>query len=323
MPSLRLARAPGKLVLSGAYTVLEGAPAVVAAVDRYASADPARPAERLTEELHAAMVLGVLDKAPWFDASPLRATAPGHASRKLGLGSSAAILVASIAARGAWRRWERGDGPPWWDETALLTGALAAHRAAQGGGSGLDVAASVLGGVLRCSLDLDAPAPLHPGPRLEASSHALPPDILIAVLASEAESRTSSMLAAVRAFAARDPPGYRALLSEAAAGAFAATSATSAADFAAALDRQVEALTALGDRAGAPIVTPTLRQLRPDAAAEGAALAPSGAGGGDVAIFVGSRPPSAAFLTRAHAAGLTLEPMTIGARGVHLAEADI
>ena len=33
------ARAPGKLVLSGAYAVLEGAPALVAAVDRYAVAD--------------------------------------------------------------------------------------------------------------------------------------------------------------------------------------------------------------------------------------------------------------------------------------------
>ena len=39
------ARAPGKLVLSGAYSVLEGAPALVAAVDRYALADDAREPE--------------------------------------------------------------------------------------------------------------------------------------------------------------------------------------------------------------------------------------------------------------------------------------
>ena len=38
------ARAPGKLVLSGAYAVLEGAPALVAAVDRYALADSERSA---------------------------------------------------------------------------------------------------------------------------------------------------------------------------------------------------------------------------------------------------------------------------------------
>jgi phosphomevalonate kinase len=316
-----IARAPGKLVLSGAYAVLEGAPALVAAVDRYAGADPARPAERITEEVRAALALGLLDQAPWFDASPLRAATPGQPSRKLGLGSSAAILVASMAARSAFQRRDRGGGPPWWDEATLLAGALAAHRAAQGGGSGLDVAASVLGGVLRCTLDLGAPAKLGPGPRLDAAPHALPPDLVVAVFASSAEAMTRSMLEAVRAFASRDPGGYRALLDAAATGAAAAVSAGSAADFAAALDRQVDALAELGDRAGAPIVTPALRALRKAASDEGAALAPSGAGGGDVAIFVGRAAPSAAFLARAEAAGLVLEPMAIGARGVHLAEA--
>ncbi len=37
-----IARAPGKIVISGAYAVREGAPAIVAAVDRYAVADGAR-----------------------------------------------------------------------------------------------------------------------------------------------------------------------------------------------------------------------------------------------------------------------------------------
>jgi len=43
-----IARAPGKLVLSGAYAVLSGAPALVVAVDRYVVADSARPAAFLT-----------------------------------------------------------------------------------------------------------------------------------------------------------------------------------------------------------------------------------------------------------------------------------
>ena len=43
------ARAPGKVVLSGAYAVLSGAPAIVAAVSRYVTADSARPAELLTD----------------------------------------------------------------------------------------------------------------------------------------------------------------------------------------------------------------------------------------------------------------------------------
>ena len=85
------ARAPGKLVLSGAYAVLEGAPAIVTAVDRYVTADPARRAELVTPEVSVA--LGA-EHAPWFDASELR-----EDGEKLGLGSSAAIVVASLATR--------------------------------------------------------------------------------------------------------------------------------------------------------------------------------------------------------------------------------
>ena len=39
------ARAPGKVVLSGAYAVLAGAPAIVSAVSRYVTADTSRPAD--------------------------------------------------------------------------------------------------------------------------------------------------------------------------------------------------------------------------------------------------------------------------------------
>src|SRR6185437_2901148 len=88
-----IARAPGKLVLSGAYAVLEGAPCLVAAVDRYAVADASRPATFVTDEVRCAVAAGALARPPWFDASALRESAPDGTSRKLGLGSSAAILV--------------------------------------------------------------------------------------------------------------------------------------------------------------------------------------------------------------------------------------
>ena len=48
------ARAPGKIVMSGAYAVLEGAPAIVTAVDRYVLADAGRPAEFVTPEVREA-----------------------------------------------------------------------------------------------------------------------------------------------------------------------------------------------------------------------------------------------------------------------------
>ncbi|WP_437942731.1 hypothetical protein [Sorangium sp. So ce341] len=333
-----IVRAPGKLVLSGAYAVLEGAPALVAAVDRYVVADPARQAELVTEEVQAAIDAGALDRAAWFDASALRSAAPEdatagapagagapprEASRKLGLGSSAAILVATLAARAAAAAptlaaaaagaASAGRPMPAWDARALFLAALAAHRRAQGGGSGVDVAASVYGGVLCCRLGPDG--------ALAVTPHALPGGLAIEVYASDASARTSAMLERVRALAARDPAAHRALLGAAAEGARAAVAAADARAFVAALDRQVDALAELGDRAGAPIVTPALARLRPAAAAEGAALAPSGAGGGDVSLFVGGAPPSAAWRAAAAAAGLERVPMSLSAPGVHVLDA--
>ena len=73
---MAVARAPGKLVVTGAYAVLEGATSIVAAVDRYATADSGRPPTRVTEEVAAAITAGYLDGALDFDASPLRAPRP-------------------------------------------------------------------------------------------------------------------------------------------------------------------------------------------------------------------------------------------------------
>ncbi|MDC0676293.1 hypothetical protein [Sorangium atrum] len=326
-----IVRAPGKLVLSGAYAVLEGAPALVAAVDRYVLVDPARPAALVTEEVQAAIDAGALDAAAWFDASALRSAEPEpppaspgapprEASRKLGLGSSAAILVATLAARAAAasearaaRAFSEDQRAPAWDPRALFLAALAAHRRAQGGGSGVDVAASVYGGVLCCRLG--------PGGELDVAPHALPGGLVIEVFASDASARTSAMLERVRALAAREPEAHRALLGAAAEGARAAAFAADARALVAALDRQVDALGELGDRSGAPIVTPALRRLRPAAAAEGATLAPSGAGGGDVSLFVGGAPPSTAWLAAAREAGLECVPMSLGAPGVHVLDA--
>jgi len=119
-----IARAPGKVVLSGAYAVLEGAPALVAAIDRYAVADTGREATRVTPEVREALARRSDGKAPWFDASELR---DDSGERKLGLGSSAAILVASLGALELAVCAEARD-----DELALrvMPAALAAHRAA-------------------------------------------------------------------------------------------------------------------------------------------------------------------------------------------------
>src|SRR5690606_2525725 len=123
-----------------AYAVLRGAPALVTAVSRFAEADASRPAPFVTPEVAEALRELAPDRAaPWFDASSLR-----ERGAKLGLGSSAAILVASLGALDP----PGADQPrPAW-RGRIYERALRAHRRAQGGGSGIDVAAAALGGTL-------------------------------------------------------------------------------------------------------------------------------------------------------------------------------
>ncbi|MCC6526578.1 MAG: hypothetical protein IT373_28275 [Polyangiaceae bacterium] len=311
------ARAPGKLVLSGAYAVLEGATAIVAAVDRYATADSSAPASFVTAEVAAAIARGALVSAPAFDAAPLRAATDGR-SRKLGLGSSAAILVASIATA----LGEAGLGGHALAQEAFAR-ALPAHRVAQGGGSGVDVAASAHGGVVRCRLELAASPEATvaaAGPPLEVAPVALPAGLHVHVVASQGEVATRSMLGAVRALAREAPERYAAWLARARVGSDAALAATTAGAFVAALDEQFRALAELGRAAGVPIVTPAMECVARQARVLGATFGPSGAGGGDVALYVGTEALPAELVACAAREGLERLEVALGARGVHLVE---
>jgi phosphomevalonate kinase len=284
------ARAPGKVVLSGAYAVLAGAPAIVSAVSRYVTADSSRPAELVTEEVRAA--LAPAEQAPWFDASELR-----EDGRKLGLGSSAAILVASLFALERERHPLASDAEL---RGRVLSRAHAAHRAAQGGGSGVDVAASCLGGTLLYRLQGE-PSPSN------SRSVTLPTDLCVEVWSCPTSASTRDLLAAVARLAERSADVHARWLGDQAAAAVAAADSIERRDagaFIAALRDQQRALSGLGRAAGAPIVTPDLLALAPHAEGEGGALLPAGAGGGDVAIFAGRAASTpalrAALENRAH-----------------------
>lgn len=298
-----IARAPGKLVISGAYSVLEGAQAIVAAVDRYVEANTTRPADRETAEVRAAIAAGKMRRAPWFDASALRAVLPDGRDIKLGLGSSAAILVASMAA--CWAAEDRTL-----DSRVMLWSAVAAHREAQRGGSGIDVAASVFGGVIVCKLSGDGALNVQP--------HVLPSGLEVEVFASPSSASTPDLLRKIRIFRVGSYHEYTSLMSAAKAGAARAVAATTSAALIDALRAQANALSQLGSASGAPIFTPDVVTLAAIAEDEGAVFYPSGAGGGDVAIYVGPRPPSKRFLEEATAVGRFHVPMAIGAPGVQL-----
>jgi len=293
-----ITRAPGKLVLSGAYAVLDGAPAIVTAVDRYAVADTSRPAEHCTPEVQAA--IGARP-APWFDAAALR-----EGGEKLGLGSSAAILVASLAAIAL-----EAKGPLDHDALceAVLHAALSAHAQAQGGGSGIDVAASCRGRTL-VAVRKDT---------LQLRAVELPAALHIEVWAAGRPASTAELLGRVRAL---DAARYRALIApqrQASEQAVQALDEGDAAGFVTALAVQCAALARLGDAAGAPIITAELRRLAERAVRERAAVLPSGAGGGDVALFVGLAPPSEALSTLSRKLGHHRLALSLGAPGVHAA----
>ena len=146
------ARAPGKLFLSGEYAVLLGAPAMACAVGKHVQAsflsgDTAENPEAARWRLAAREILlrHGLDPAP--AGRPLEIDSRALYSDggiKLGFGSSAAVAVAVtgllLAAQDQDRRSHSVDRLRIADEL---------HRSIQGpGGSGVDVAASLLGGVI-------------------------------------------------------------------------------------------------------------------------------------------------------------------------------
>ncbi|MEZ4240893.1 MAG: hypothetical protein R3F59_32995 [Myxococcota bacterium] len=271
--------APGKLVLLGEYAVLDGAPAVVAAVDRgvrctVAPGDGLQVVTPTGDDRFARAALEAVGAPPGRYTFADERAAPLPGGDKPGLGGSAAATVAAVlaghlaAGRDVGRR-ER------------LEQALRVHRAVQGSGSGVDVAASTWGGVIRWVTG--------------AEPEALPPPgAALAVVWSGASARTGPRVAQYLACPARE--------------AFVARSREAVARFAsepvAAVRDAWAALVAMAEAADLAYRTPGIDALVALAAEHGGAAKPSGAGGGDVVIALFDAPaPRDRFARRATEAG--------------------
>jgi phosphomevalonate kinase len=299
------ARAPGKLVLTGAYAVLEGAPAVVVAVDRHAVADTAHVAASPPAEVRAAFGAAA---APAIDVAALQ----DAGGRKLGLGSSAAAVVAALGARAAARGEDIATRSC---REAIFDAAREAHARVQSGGSGVDIAASTFGGALRYTLGGGAPSirALH-----------VPPSLVLGTFFSGESARTSDLRARVDAARARRPDAYAPLARAMHDGAVAAADAFEAGDaraFVHAAAAYGRLLARLGHFADAPIVPAGWDGLSEHAVGEGGAFLPSGAGGGDVAVWLGTAVPSASFLARAAGLGLQSLALSVDPDGLSAAAA--
>ncbi len=293
-----LTRAPGKAMIFGEYAVLEGAPAVVAAVDRYVAVrrDPAAPPSDSPFVRTACAAAGQSPTGLHIDSSALYAG--GDGGRKLGFGSSAAVTVAVYQAN-------RPAAP----KETTYAACKAAHDEAQGQvGSGADLAAAIWGGVLRFQPTAMDPTitPIDPAGGLD----------LLLVDTGEPAS-TGDRIAAWRRIARDRSQEARPIRTALTALAQAFATADHAADWIDLARRWNEPLAALEALTDLPILTLAHRRIAAIAQPLGAAAKPSGAGGGDLAIcFV---PPSETqeLRRRLTAAGFPPLPLQIGAPGVH------
>ena len=315
--------APGKAFLIGEYAVLEGAPALVAALDVRAVAHKpaAAPKEGPSAVVRCAheRVKAYLEARGEHDIDPPPVVETGGftmGARKLGLGSSAAVAAAVIG----YHLTAAGLDPfdPSVREDALSL-ALAAHAEAQGGGgSGADVAAAVLGGLLRFqdrkTRTVDMPQWAH-----------------IGFVDAGAPAVTSRFVAQVKAAAAARPAAYAdaiGMLSGAVDKFLTAfrdspDPATSLAGVREATRMHNEGLRALMALSDAPIMTPALETIIAEAEADGLAAKPSGAGGGDlVVVFAASQADLDRFgerLHREHEMAL-LSDLRVADRGIRAEE---
>lgn len=151
------ARAPGSIMLLGEHAVLHGGPAVVAAIDRYINVSLTPRNDRVID-IHSktlgtyithcdcieiktpfTFVLATLEQQNIIEGCTIHIDS--DFSDKLGLGSSAAVTVATLRAIDLWQEKTVS-------KRDLLHRAINVILRVQGIGSGADCAASVYGGIV-------------------------------------------------------------------------------------------------------------------------------------------------------------------------------
>lgn len=316
------AQAPGKLILLGEYAVLEGAPALVIAVDRYArvTLQPVEGSEftvdapvigvsaisfRISEngklEFPASVPSETIARLNFFSAAfevalgdlkKIGLSLPtakisldsgdffiDGGKAKLGLGSSAAVTISLLGALFHHAGNAVADEKQY---LRLFQLALEAHRIAQGNiGSGIDVAASTFGGLLRYRPDYS------PTPQPEIKKIALPENLHFLVIWSGQSASTTELVGRVNAFREKDYDGFDNFMKEMSkvssegAEALASRQLT---HFFRSVQEYYRLMDRLGQLSDAPIISPVHRRIAEIVYAGDAVYKPSGAGGGDLGI---------------------------------------
>lgn len=344
IPSTYTLRAPGKAMLLGEYVVLDGAPALVAAVTRHAvgqltTKDPSGvirihsdlhdtpwTLRSETGEIHAAphasfaLVEAVYETLiaadvalPASGCELFLSSSELSSDTKLGLGSSAAIAaITTLALAG-----EVGTTLP--TDAAVHALTDAAHRRFQGGvGSGSDVAAACFGGILRMS----AGEPPRRVDRFENSRHIggllHPADENLLVVYTGYAANTRDFVRSVRA-QAHHPDVQRALhaMRDAAEMGVSSFEGGEYGAFLDAVRRFHRAECALTNASQVPIVTNEIATAVDIFERAGGVGKASGAGGGDIVLgFFPSREERRAAEVQLQKTSLQVVDLSIETRGV-------
>ena len=338
------ASAPGKLLLVGEYAVLEGAPAIVLAIDRRARARIAtcEGAECLVSApdlgiSNVRLRIGAHGVPEWLSADgqarlklvdcALRELAsrqlgpePGRGFElhldtsdffdevthtKLGLGSSAALCVAVTSALAGLRNNESKFG---------LRLPLQVHREFQSGqGSGADVAASFAGGVIVYRLR---------GTEPQLDTARWPSGVHARYVWSGRSASTGDFLARLARWRSDHAVQYAFHmrgLSDIAGSAAEAVMHDGAADFIEAASAYARALQSFGAESGLEIYSPEHLALAELAHTAGVHYKSCGAGGGDFGVLLALDADKLAAAERAVAqAGFRCMPLAMDEQGLHV-----
>lgn len=363
--------APAKLVILGEYAVLEGASALVQAVDRFAQIHVkesssavghilAKPLfseplayrfdhqgqfhwlnEQINESLPFVKPL-MNDLGPWartghvgvnsggdkpgenkclydieLDTSAFFANYQGE-RRKLGLGSSAALAVALAAAWYSCRHDVQHLDKGRWLPTLVNL-----HRKLQGGkGSGVDVAASLYGGLLEYNMgaadstDANSEGLLAP----TAANVSMPPDLEWMWIWLGKAASTREFLSGMKLYQQHRQDSYFTQIKDMAGisqNGIRAAKAGDADALLACIQDYGLCMQRLGEAAQVPIYTDDHRRLAQLAQKFNVAFKPSGAGGGDIALAASRDTEALSDLARqVTAAGYPVVPLGPATHGL-------
>jgi phosphomevalonate kinase len=329
-------QAPGKLLLTGEYAVLRGAPAVALAMGGPARA---RVSQAVAGEFRDAQgdqtwpySLGQGDGVHWhagdpgqagrlpaavlaeclrrwptplqsqplaleLDTSAFRRLDADGAPLKFGLGSSAALVV---ALTGAVVSALNIDATP----AQLRDCCLDAHRAFQGGqGSGVDVLTALQGGLLLMADSVSRPVPIG-----------WPADLHLVTVWTGHSASTPALIKQFDVFAQQHAQAFADCLAQLVTAAHEAAGAWRSGvsgKILAAVQNYADALRALDVQGDIGIWTREHETLADLAASNGAIYKSSGAGGGDLGYALSDSAEAAAALTEAMTtAGFHVLPAT-------------